>query len=293
MTSLEPAEVKQKDPSREARPKLRLLLLSLAGGANVALADFFLSGFFPEQHYAAILTGSFVFIWSIGAGRAILGVPPLSLLIMMVGLIWGFFFALGAAINIQNMCWSVNLVPYIVALTIFPLVATLLQLPLYLFRTRVLSYVPLLCTAALFIALILAAKADRLPFLYKVKAPKADYDIAAQQVTISPKPVVSHGKYLLSYSIRNAGPTSIPGETYEVEFYIDGDLVSFDRRTSTLHPKEPNTYYAKFNADLTPGAHNYRLIVDPNDRLPEIDETNNTLKGSFEVVSESQQKDVP
>jgi hypothetical protein len=191
------------------------------------------------------------------------------------------------------MRWSVNLVPHIIALPVLPLVATLLQLPLYLLRTRVLSYIPLLSTAALFIALILAARADLLPFVYRIEAPEADYDIAAQQVTVSPKPVVSHGKYSLSYSVRNAGPTDIPGGTYEVEFYIDGDLVSFDRRTSDLPPQQSNTYHARFNADLTPGVHNYRLIVDPDDRLHEIDEANNILRGSFEVVSELRQEDVP
>lgn len=122
-------------------------------------------------------------------------------------------------------------------------------------------------------------------YIYRVKAPDVDYDLAAGKVIISPNPVIAHAKYSHEYSIQNKGPSTIPSETFEVEFYIDGHLANFDRRTSEMRPGQVIFYYGKSDAKFSAGAHSYRL-VDPDHRLKETNEGNNILEGSFLVVSQ-------
>lgn len=278
--------IAEDETSAKSHSKLRLLLLSLIGGANAALLMYCVSEFLPEQYHCAMLIGSFVLLWFMGAQMAVSGISLTRLCLVMVGLFWGFLLALSAAVSIQNQSWSVNLVPLIIVLLLSPCAAVFLQLPLCFFRNRVVTYSSLLSTMALLMVLSVATREQSLSLLHKTAAPEAEYDIAAQAVSISPEPVVAGTEFSISYTIRNVGSTTIPASSYEVEFYLAGNLISFDRRTSTLHPAHSSTYCGQYDTDLPPGVHEYALVVDPGNTLPEMDEMNNTLNGSFVVVSQ-------
>ncbi len=50
------------------------------------------------------------------------------------------------------------------------------------------------------------------------------------------------GGIYFSYEIKNNGTTTLYPNTYEIEFRVDGKLVSFDRATSEIKPGQTITY---------------------------------------------------
>jgi len=291
-------DTKQTDNTSEIEPtiqmsKRKLFLLSLIGAIDIALITYFIVTFYPFEYRKAILIAALITSWSIVAVRAIHGDRPLSLYIMMLAFFCGFVLVISIIESISSGRWTGDIFGILICLAFVPVIATIILLPLYYLRNHIISFKALVSIFALFVVLVVAAGTGVLPFVYKVRAPQADYDIAAAKVSIRPEPVVANAPYSFRYTIKNCGPSTIPGESYDVEFYIDDELASFDRGTSSLHPNRSNTYSGKRSKGLSLGKHSYRLVVDPDNRLKETDETNNILRGSFEVVSIIKNKETP
>ncbi len=278
------------DDAVRHRPLTHVFLLAALGSANVGLTAYLLSAYLPEDHHPTLLIISLIFLWTVGACSAAQGRNLSHIIVLMVGFVWGFMLTMSVAIDIQNMRSSTEWIPFLLAMLLLPIAAFIAVLPVYFLRSRITSAVPLLCLAAVLVGLDVAACKGLLPFTYKLVAPDANYDLAAGEVTFSPSPVVAGSDYSVAYSVRNLGPSTVPGKTYDVEFYINGRLAAFDRSTSTLNPGSSNTYQDQYHANLQPGVNRYRLVVDPDNRLIETDKSNNVVEGTFDVVSSAPQQ---
>ena len=120
------------------------------------------------------------------------------------------------------------------------------------------------------------------------KAPPGNYDLMCRSITYSPSTIRVGTAVSFSYTIDNAGKSTIPAGTYDTELYIDGKKVSFDHGSTLLPPglgskrtRAPGYY--DYKAYKT-GWIIYRLVLDPEDRLKETDETNNIIIGRFQVL---------
>ncbi len=116
------------------------------------------------------------------------------------------------------------------------------------------------------------------------------------EVSHTPSSVHVGDEVTFLYSIKNQGLAAAPARSYEVEFYVEDELVSFDRGTSGLEPNRSNSYskygdYYHFKPKKA-GEISYRVVVDPKGSLVESDEKNNILRGQIEVLP-AVKKEIP
>lgn len=121
----------------------------------------------------------------------------------------------------------------------------------------------------------------------KKVAPPGNYDLASKSISWQPNPVEVGDLVIFTYSVDNLDSSRIPDRTYDVDFYVDGKLVSFDHATSAIYPGLQTVYSTSpgtphFRATQA-GTFSYKLVLDPDNRLKETDETNNIITGSFVV----------
>jgi subtilase family serine protease len=113
------------------------------------------------------------------------------------------------------------------------------------------------------------------------------YDIKAISVEYKPNIIVLNKSVVFTYRIENCGNKEIPQKSYDVEFYIDDKLVNFDYATPRLKIDKGIVEYStegdsKYLAKQL-GKHSYKLIVDPKNRLREVNKSNNIIEGIFVV----------
>ena len=109
---------------------------SFAGALLFAVLVFFSSSFVPEDWHGVLLIGAAVVLWCGCAWVASRVVPILDLLVVAVGLTWGFLFSMSAAISIMNHRDSVNWPTMIPGLLLIPVIATVTVLPFRYFGRR-------------------------------------------------------------------------------------------------------------------------------------------------------------
>jgi phage baseplate assembly protein gpV len=118
--------------------------------------------------------------------------------------------------------------------------------------------------------------------------PPGDYELTGQVIKHSPDPVKAGDRVTFTYEVSNTGSSPVPAKSYDVEFYLDGKLVSFDRATSGISV-EGRTIYSMSEGywhveGISSGVHTFRLVLDPRNRLAERNESNNVVEGKFEVA---------
>ena len=127
------------------------------------------------------------------------------------------------------------------------------------------------------------------------EAPEGNYDLVAVEVVHVPEEVVVGDGVVFVRHYANQGTDAIPPRTYRVDFYVDGERVSFDYGTAGLPPGRSSTYSiaeGHYNFKPTePGTYTYRWILDKEDNLPETDETNNVIEGTIVVSERSAEHD--
>ena len=127
------------------------------------------------------------------------------------------------------------------------------------------------------------------------EAPEGNYDLVAVEVVHTPEEVVVGDEVVFVNHLTNQGTDAIPPRTYWVDFYVDGECVSFDHGTGGLRPGGTSTYskaegYYHFKP-TEPGTYTYRWVLDKEDNLPETDETNNVIEGTIVVAERSAEYD--
>ena len=127
------------------------------------------------------------------------------------------------------------------------------------------------------------------------EAPEGNYDLVAVEVVHTPENVVVGDEVVFANHLTNQGTDAILPRTYRVDFYVDGERVSFDHGTGGLEPGGTSTYskaegYYHFKP-TEPGTYTYRWVLDKEDNLPETDETNNVIEGTIVVAERSAEHD--
>lgn len=118
--------------------------------------------------------------------------------------------------------------------------------------------------------------------------PAGHYDLVAASIDWKPATIYVGDPISGEHLIRNAGKDTIPGRTYTVHLYLDGKLVSFDHATGDRQPGTFATYgCSPGHAYLTPtqpGRIPFRLVVDEENNVPEVNEANNVIEGWINVL---------
>ena len=127
------------------------------------------------------------------------------------------------------------------------------------------------------------------------ETPEGNYDLVAVEVVHTPENVVVGDEVVFVNHLTNQGTDAIPPRTYRVDFYVDGERVSFDHGTGGLESGGTSTYskaegYYRFKP-TEPGTYTYRWILDKENNLPETDETNNVIEGTIVVAERSAEHD--
>src|SRR5262245_7572083 len=89
-----------------------------------------------------------------------------------------------------------------------------------------------------------------------LKLPPGDYDLAPTNVVASPS---QERSTTVRYSVVNLGTSAVPEKAYELDFYVDGQLVSFDHATSMILPGQTTDY--QFRRTLAPASHTYSCVI--------------------------------
>ena len=127
------------------------------------------------------------------------------------------------------------------------------------------------------------------------EAPEGNYDLVAVEVVHIPEEVAVGDGVVFVTHVANQGTDAIPPRTYRVDLYVDDERVSFDHGTGGLTPGGTSTYsmsegYYHFKP-TEPGTYTYRWILDKEDNLSEMDETNNAIEGTIVVAERSAEHD--
>ncbi len=107
-------------------------------------------------------------------------------------------------------------------------------------------------------------------------------ELHPESIMLTPTPLRTGDEALITVQIANAGMA--PAENVTVAFSVDGRRFA----TATVpqipaaSPNEPARQAVQVSLktaelSLQPGAHELRVVVDPDDRISELDESNNTL----------------
>jgi hypothetical protein len=132
-------------------------------------------------------------------------------------------------------------------------------------------------------------------FKYNYIAPKGNYDLVALEIKHSDNPnnfnkkckIKVGQRYYIMYSYTNKGNNILPSGTYGMFLTIgnkkkyngSGGTPCLNNVKYTLTPSKINFYVAP---DKT-GWVNYKLVLDPYNRVKETDESNNTVEGKFYI----------
>lgn len=124
--------------------------------------------------------------------------------------------------------------------------------------------------------------------IYQFSLKPGSWDLTGEIIGYTPNPAYVGDKVSFTYVVRNLGKNTLPTGSYEVEFYVDDKLVSFDRAGNPLTPGGGVTYsrsegYYDFIPDK-PGKYSYILILDPKNTFKETNEDNNKIIGEITVL---------
>ncbi|EPR66302.1 hypothetical protein [Cyclobacterium qasimii] len=102
------------------------------------------------------------------------------------------------------------------------------------------------------------------------------YDLEVMEVMLDAE--VS-GYRSFKYAIKNNGPEAAPAGSYQVFFKVNGKMISFDTKTTTMKAGQSLIYTAgeKYRANQPGKKLKYRLIIKAKDS----NKSNNKLKGEI------------
>ena len=124
---------------------------------------------------------------------------------------------------------------------------------------------------------------------FYASAPRPDFFIEAQQLRINPSLVsVADGRFSLSVMLRNAAKAVAGPVVVQLQrTYPDGTTVVVQRDTvSRLNAIDSLVYQLPVIASRDRGLTKLTVCLDPDDRYPELIETNNCASVSFYIIDE-------
>lgn len=129
---------------------------------------------------------------------------------------------------------------------------------------------------------------NSLTVLLTVKGP----ELFPESVVLTPTPPRAGDEILITAQIANAG--AAPAENVSVAFVVDGrrfalvetSLPAAEQVGAAITPSRKTVQAGLKTAELAlqPGVHELKIIVDPDDRISELDESNNILITSLTLL---------
>jgi hypothetical protein len=113
-------------------------------------------------------------------------------------------------------------------------------------------------------------------------------DLVVIDLEVSPNPMYEDDRYSLSYTVKNVG-FATAARAFRVEIYFDGELF-FEQGLPGLGPGGEITTHFDGLMALPAGPHQFEVEVDANNDILELDETNNITRGTFWVLSVSDEE---
>ncbi|MCX8103184.1 MAG: hypothetical protein N3E42_01905 [Candidatus Bipolaricaulota bacterium] len=130
---------------------------------------------------------------------------------------------------------------------------------------------------------------NSLTALLTVKGP----ELFPESIVLTPTPVRAGDEVLVTAQIANAG--AAPAENVPVAFFVDGrrfalvetSLPAAEQTGATVTPARATVQVSLKTAELAlaPGVHELRVVVDPDDRVSELDESNNALTTALTLLA--------
>lgn len=113
-------------------------------------------------------------------------------------------------------------------------------------------------------------------------------DLTCKKLAFSPNPIKAGDKVTFTCTLANSADVPADKNSYDIKLFIDDDIEVYHGIGANIVPAageitfsiSPQTWNFQVAA---PGTHRYRLVVDPGAYLPELNETNNVLEGTFQV----------
>ncbi|GBC75859.1 hypothetical protein HRbin07_00051 [bacterium HR07] len=120
---------------------------------------------------------------------------------------------------------------------------------------------------------------NSLAVLLTVKGP----ELYPESVVLTPTPLRAGDEALVTAQIANAG--AAPAENVSVAFFVDGrrfavaqtSLPAAEQTGAVANPARQTVQASLKTENLQPGVHELRVVVDPDERISELDESNNVL----------------
>jgi subtilase family serine protease len=120
---------------------------------------------------------------------------------------------------------------------------------------------------------------NSLAVLLTVKGP----ELYPESILVAPTPLRAGDEAIVTTQIANAG--AAPAENVSVAFFVDGrrfavvqtSLPAAEQTGAATNPARQTVQASLKTAEVPPGVHELRVVVDPDDRVSELDESNNAL----------------
>ncbi|MBW8904414.1 MAG: hypothetical protein JF611_01825 [Betaproteobacteria bacterium] len=107
-------------------------------------------------------------------------------------------------------------------------------------------------------------------------------DLVAGALTVGGGPLFQGYPATFSAQVRNTAPDGAAG--VKVRFLVDGATVN-EQTLAQLAAGASTTVSAQWSS--TPGNHNVQVVLDPDDTISELDETNNSAAATFVVTGDT------
>ncbi len=129
-----------------------------------------------------------------------------------------------------------------------------------------------------------------------VPSPSGDYDLNALEVIYAPERIEVGNEVIFKAFYDNRGNTTVPKRSFHAELLINERRAFIDYEPGPV-PKTMNmreiiptaagNFYQVGFKPTEPGTYHYKFVLDRADHLPETDERNNVVEGTFVVIGGS------
>jgi len=117
-------------------------------------------------------------------------------------------------------------------------------------------------------------------------------ELYPESIVVTPTPVRAGSEVLITAQIANSG--TAPVENVSVAFFVDGrrfavvqtPVPAAEQTGAVITPARAAVQASLKTAEITlqPGVHELRVVVDPDDRISELDESNNALTTALTLL---------
>jgi len=123
---------------------------------------------------------------------------------------------------------------------------------------------------------------------------KGTYDLRCSSATFRPNPIQAGVPITFSCLLENLGDAKVSRYTYSLQLVVDDQIVFWGPGAVDILPGRQNVFSVDKDVwhfrMIKPGTYKYKVILDADHRVTEVDESNNVFQGEFKVSSSEARK---